>query len=399
MADRSVVRSVALIVGLGVLAGARPAARQDAGTLIARGIELGYNLDHADAAAAFQDAITADPRSPAAHRLAAAAAWIAILFEQGAITIEDYLGQARSRVTRPPPDAALAAAFRRHLDRAIALAEQQLRDRPDAAESHYQAGAAHALLASYTATVEGRVNSSFGPARRAYRAQERALDLDPRRRDAGLIAGTYRYTVASLSLPARLFARLAGFGSGRQRGLALIEAAAAYPSDAQTSARFMLILLYNREKRYDDALRMIAELRQSYPRNRLLWLEAGSTALRAGRPVEALTSLERGFAQFQDDARPRAGGEESRWRLAIGTALTALGRGAGAERELGRAVASATREWVRGRAQHQIGILREAAGDRAAAVTAFAAAERLCRADDDNECAKQARAALQRGRR
>ena len=391
--------AAALIAGLAVMPVRQPSAHDAAESLIAEGIDLGYNLDHAAAAARFRDAVAIDPTSVAAHRLAAAAAWIAILFEQGAITIEDYLGQARSRVARPAPNAALAATFRRHLDRAITLADAQLRDRPDAAESHYQAGAAYALLASYTATIEGRVNSSFGPARRAFREQERALELDPGRRDAGLIAGTYRYTVASLSLPVRLVARLAGFGGGRERGLRLIEAAAAYPSDARPSARFMLVLLYNREQRYDDALRVIAELQQTYPRNRLLWLEAGSTTLRAGRAGAAAAALERGLAQLHADSRPRAGGEESRWRLAYGTALTALERDTQAERELSRASAAATRDWVRGRAEYQIGILRERAGHGDGARASFSAAERLCSADDDAECVTQSRAAARRLRK
>src|SRR4029079_4016539 len=93
----------------------------------------------------------------------------------------------------------------------------------------------------------------------------------------------YRYAVSSLSAPIRLLAGIAGFGGGREKGLHLIEAAAAYPSDTQTNARFTVIVIYNREERYDDALRVIRELQQAYPRNRLLWLEAGSTALRAGR--------------------------------------------------------------------------------------------------------------------
>jgi tetratricopeptide (TPR) repeat protein len=370
----------------------------DVSALLARGLSLGYNLDHAAAAAAFRDAAATAPSSVAAHRLTAAAAWIAILFEQGAITIEDYLGQARSDTARPAPNRGLAATFRRHIDRARTLAEQQVRERPQDADAHYQAGAVHGLIASYTATVEGRLTSSLGPARRAYREQERALELDPDRRDAGLIAGTYRYTVASLSFPKRLMARLAGFGSGRERGIALVEGAARYDSDTRPSARFMLVLLYNRERRYDDALRQIAELRRTYPRNRLLWLETGSTLLRAGRPAGAVVALEHGLVAFRQDTRPRAGGEESRWRLAYGTALAATGRVAEADRELNAAIAAASRAWVRGRAQLQIGQLRARAGDRAAARTAFTAAERLCTDDDDEECADEARAAIRRAR-
>ena len=34
-------------------------------------------------------------------------------------------------------------------------------------------------------------------------------------------------------------------------------------------ARFALLLLYNREKQYDEALKQLALLRDRYPRNRL----------------------------------------------------------------------------------------------------------------------------------
>ena len=99
------------------------------------------------------------------------------------------------------------------------------------------------------ATIEGRIFAAFRSARRAYDEHERVLALDPRRKDAGLILGTYRYLVSTLAAPTRLMAYLAGFGGGRERGLALLEDAARYPSDAQTEAKLALLLLYNRERR------------------------------------------------------------------------------------------------------------------------------------------------------
>jgi predicted Zn-dependent protease len=124
----------------------------------------------------------------------------------------------------------------------------------------------------------------------------------------------------------RLMARIAGFGSGRESGLAMVERAAAYPGDTQANARFALVLLYNREGRHADAARIIRELQQRYPRNRLLWLEAANTALRAGRPAEALAAVDAGFARLSTDPRPRAFGEEARWRSLRDAALAALRR-------------------------------------------------------------------------
>src|SRR5262249_30242653 len=109
-----------------------------------------------------------------------------------------------------------------------------------------------------------------------------------------------------------------------ESGVRLVEAAARHPSDVRPNALFTLILIYNRERRYDDALRVIRELQERYPRNRLLWLEAGDTLLRAGRPAHARAALEQGLARLAIDPRPRALGEEARWRDAYAASLARL---------------------------------------------------------------------------
>jgi tetratricopeptide (TPR) repeat protein len=367
--------------------------------LRAQGLQLGYNLDHADALAVFEEAIAADPSDPAAYRLAAATAWIDLLFEQGAITVDDYLGRARANLPRANPGAALDAAFHDALHQALILSEERLRNHLSDADAHYQAGAAYACLASYTATVEGRLLGSLGPARRAYQEHERALELDPRRKDAGLVVGMYRYAVSSLPVPLGLLARLAGFGGDRERGLRLVEDAAHYPSDTQPNALFTLILMYNREARYDDALRVIGELQRRFPRNRLLWLEAGSTALRAGRPADANAALEEGLARLSRDPRPRAFGEDARWRYAHGAALVGLRNSDAAERELRAALAGATRDWIRGRVHKELGKLADLAGDRPRALDEYRLADRLCHQERDGDCSDEVKKVMKAGYR
>ena len=308
--------AIAAVVCLGVAARAQLAP--DAAALRIRGLEFGYNHDYEDATAAFRNAIATDAGDPRAYRLLAASAWIRMLLGQGAITVEDYLGQTRPNVTRPPRGSELDRLFHDSLTHAIAIGEQRVRERPDDADAHFQLGAALGVQASFVATIDGRVRESLRFARRAYSEHERVLSLDPSRKDAGLIVGMYRYIVSQLSLPARWGAYLAGFGGDRARGLRMIEDAARYPGDNQTNAMFMLVLFYNREGRFDDALTVIRTLQQRYPRNRLLWLEAGSTLLRAGRAADARVVLEDGLARLAADTRPRAPGEISRWRYAYG---------------------------------------------------------------------------------
>ncbi|MFL6281478.1 MAG: tetratricopeptide repeat protein [Vicinamibacterales bacterium] len=397
----AVARIVAIVAFvLPVTAAAQPSVSAEAPATIealkARALQFGYNLDYDQALAAFREAIAADPSDSNAHRLAAATVWISTLFQQGAVTAEDYLGQARSDVTRQPVAPDLAAAFQTHISRALALAEQRVRDRPNDADAHFQLGAAYGYLTTYKATVEGRIVGGFRTARRAYSENERALALDPRRRDAGLTVGMYRYAVSSLSAPLRLLAGIAGFGGGRERGLRLIEDAAAYPSDTRTNARFTLIVIYNREQRYDDALRVIRELQQAYPRNRLLWLEAGSTALRARRFEDARAAIAEGMDRLSRDARSRAYGEDARWRYCRGAALVGLRRIEVARDDLRAVLDANAPEWLHGRAHKELGKIADLSGDRARALDEYRMAHRICREQRDGDCADESAALIDR---
>jgi tetratricopeptide (TPR) repeat protein len=376
-----------------LLAAARPTHANGASeALRAKASAHVYNLDHAEAMAAFKEAVVADPNDAAAYRGLATSYWLSITFTRGNMTVDDYLG----RVTKPNPTLAPAppetvTAFREAIDKAIAIAKQRLAKNSKDADAHYQLGAAVGLRASYTATVDGSVTGAFRAAREAYDEHEAVLSLDPRRKDAGLIVGTYRYIVATLALPLRMMAYVAGFGGNREKGLRLIEDAAAYSGENQTDARFALILLYNRERRYADALAQLAVLRERYPRNRLVWLESGSTLLRAGRYTEAERFLDDGLSRFGGDPRPRMFGEDALWYFKRGTARAWNGRPKDAEPDLRKALAVPARKWVQGRAHLELGRIAVNGGNKAAARNDLQQAIVLSESDNDPGTAEEAR--------
>jgi tetratricopeptide (TPR) repeat protein len=377
----------------GVLLAAAPVQGNAASeALRARASAHTYNLEHAEAMASFKEAVAADPNDAAAYRGLATSYWLSITFTRGNMTVDDYLG----RVTKPnttlrpaPPET--VAAFREAIDKAIGIARQRIAANPKDADAHYQLGAAVGLRASYTATVDGSVTGAFRAAREAYDEHEQVLSLDPRRKDAGLIVGTYRYIVATLALPLRMVAYVAGFGGNREKGLHLIEDAAGYSGDNQTDARFALILLYNREKRYGDAMAQLAMLRERYPRNRLVWLESGSTALRAGHYNESERFLDEGMARFAGDQRPRMFGEEALWYYKRGTARAWNGKPKEGEPDLRRALAMPARKWVEGRAHLELGRIAVHSGNKAAARPDLELAIALAESDNDPGTAEEAR--------
>ena len=361
------------------------AANPESARLRVRAYEYALNLDYDEAARDMEAAVKADPGDPSAERGLATIPWLLISFRRGTATVDEYLGGiTKQNVAMREPPADLASRFNTHIQRATMLAEAVLRAKPNDAEAHYQIAATVGLQASYIATVEGRIIGAFRAARRAYDEAETTLDLDASRKDAGLIVGMYRYVVSLMPLPLRMMAYVAGFGGGKERGLQMIDDAAAYRSESQPDARFALVLLHNREGRHGEAMRQLAELQRGYPRNRLLWLEAGATALRGGRAAEAESQLNAGMRMLAGDKRQRMFGEEALWYGKRGAARVALRRLDEAEMDLRRTVAATeARTWVKGRAYTELGKIADLRRNRGAARANYEKAAMLCEEDND----------------
>ena len=386
------MKRVILTLGAALLVPALAGANEQSAKLRAHAYELAYNLDYDEATRELEAAAKADPADAAAERGLAAVPWLLISFRRGAVTVDEYLGSlSKQNVAMRQPPADLAERYQRHSARALQLAEDALKRRPRDPEALYQLGAVVGLQASYVATVEGRILGAFRAARRAYDAHEQVLEIDPARKDAGLVVGTYRYIVGIMSLPLRMMAYVAGFGGGKDRGLQLIEEAAASRTEASPDAKFALVLLYNRERRYADALRMLTDLQRDYPRNRILWLEAGATALRAGNATEAERQLSAGMKMLASDRRSRMFGEDALWLQKHGAALAALDRTGEAEGELRKVLTLESRRWVAGRAHAELGKLADRRGNRADARTHFQQAVTLAEEDNDTVGADAAR--------
>lgn len=357
-----------------------------------RASDLAYNLDYDDALRLLRQAVAENPADPANHRALASTIWQTILFRRGAVTVDHYLGSfSRASIELKKPPADLDEEFRRELAQAIELAEKRVAAAPKDPQAHFDLGSALGLRAAYIASVEGKLLAGVKAARRSYEEQERVLALDPSFSDARLTIGTYRYLVSTLSFPMRWMAYVAGFGGGKEKGLRMVEETAAGDGEDRTDAMFALVLLYNRERRYADALRVLTELRRVYPRNRLVLLEAGATAARANRPVEAETLLTEGLAMLARDTRPRIPGEVGLWRYKRGAARVLLKRREDALADLRLAIQPESAGWVRGRAHVELAKLAVQQNNREDARREAALAINECENDRDPACVDAAK--------
>ena len=349
-----------------------------------------YNLNYDDALRMARQDVAARPDDPEAHRTLATIVWMHILYVRGGATIDHYLGGlTSSQIKLPPPPAAFDAEFRTHAGLALTLAEAALKRDPRSVNARYDLGAAQGLLASYIATVEGKVTQALGSAKRAFDSHEWVLERAPTRHEAGLVVGTYRYAVAALSFPKRLIAYIAGFGGGKERGLQMIEAAATRPL-TRADSRVALALMYSREGRQTDALAVLKLLAAEFPQNRLLQLEIGAAAWRAGLAAEAETVLTAGLAWHDRDSRPKVPGERALWLYKRGMSRVSLNHLDAAVSDLRTALTHDPLGWVRGRIHLELGKVADLRQQRPAALAEYVTAAQLCRTHQDPWCEDEA---------
>ena len=391
---------VLLAVVTAMISSVRPAtANPQSRELTERAFVAAYNLDHSEAVSLLNHAVAADPNDSDVHRAIAVISWLRIGFLRGSVTTDDYLGRvSKPNVDMVPPPPEEARRFQQHAARALQLAEEAVRARPRDPEALFRLGSIVGVQASYGATVEGKILSSFRAASRAYDAHEKVLEIDPSRKDAGLIVGTYRYIVSALSMPVRLMAYAVGFGGGKERGLKMIEEAATYPSLVQTDAKFALLLIYNRERRFEDALRVVLDLQKLYPRNRQLWYEAGAVLIRATRYQQAEAMLDEGLQRRDADKRERMFGEDALWHYKRGVARARQGKSEPAREDFQIVVAREARDWVRGRAHAELGRLAERSGHREQAQREYRLAIELAGRGNDPIGKAEAEQLLRRAR-
>jgi tetratricopeptide (TPR) repeat protein len=390
----SLLRLAAGAFALGAATLAVPALRAQApgglDAAIRTAYQAAYNLDLPAAAAAMREAVGAHPANPRTHRALATMLWLTILFERGAVTIDHYIGGISSkRFSLPPPSPALAAEFRQALARAIDLSEAQLERDPGDLDARDELGKAYALQASYVASIEGSMTGALRSARRAFDAQETILERDPRRADAGVIVGLYRYVVSTMALPSRLFAYVIGMGGGKERGISLLEEAAR-PPHALVEAQAALVLIFAKEKRHLEGLEIMRQLATQYPRNRIFVMEVGAAALRAERYADADATLTRGLAAFDADARPKIPGELALWLYKRGQARLGMKQPPAAAADFERALASSPMPWTAGRLHLALGKVHDLAGRRKEALAKYLLARRIAEQIDDPPAAAEA---------
>lgn len=241
-------------------------------TLRAEGYEALYNLDYETARARFQKMIELAPDHPAGPQCMASSLWVQQLNQSWELKSTLYSSSAITE-TKSQVDRKQADEFRKWIRRAKQLSQARLRKNPRDVEALYFLGAAEGLEASWAGGVERKFMAAFRAGKDSVDHHRDVLKLAPDFRDAELTIGLMNYIIGSLLLPTKMLAATMGVRGSKKRGLETLQRVAAEGKWARDVARVLLVDLYKREKRWEDAARVARELAVKYPRNYLFKLQ------------------------------------------------------------------------------------------------------------------------------
>jgi len=241
-------------------------------TLRAEGYDALYNLDYEGARKRFQKMVDLAPDHPAGAQCFASSLWLERLNEaselKATLYSTDSYASGKTRANRNQ-----SGEFRKWTRRVKHLSEARLRRDPKDVEALYYLGAAEGLEAAFAGSVERKFTSALRSGSSSVDHHRDVLKLSPDFRDAELTIGLMNYIIGALPLPLKMLVATMGVRGSKKRGLETLERVSAEGQWARDVARVLLVDLYKREKRWDDAIRIARELSDKYPRNYLFRLQ------------------------------------------------------------------------------------------------------------------------------
>jgi tetratricopeptide (TPR) repeat protein len=251
--------------------------RHDEDEAVTIAIEHIRNLEYAKSKQQLSRAVAVDSANLRAWNYLAIATLYEEMFKRGVLESRVY-GQGGD--VFKPSKVTITAEFQQELlntlDKAQGVAEKRLKSDRSDQEAMYWAGVTHGTRATYHFALRKEYMPALHEATEAYKYHRDLLKLNPQYVDAYLIVGMNNYVVGSLPWYIKVLAALTGRHGNRAEGLQQVKRAEQEGQYARDDARLMLAVLYQREKRYAEALALYQEMARSYPRNYLLQYEVGA---------------------------------------------------------------------------------------------------------------------------
>lgn len=262
--------------------------------VVARGFDHFYNLEYPQATAAFRRAIEAAPEDAHRHNHLAQAVLFQMMFRAGALETEMVTG-GNPFLRRPKmePAAEEQKLFAGSIGEALRLTAGALAKDPRDADALYARGVALGFRGTYNFLVRRAWMDALRDITEARKLHNRVAELEPSNIDALMLQGVHDYIVGSLPWYYRTLGFLIGFRGDRERGIRTVRLVAERGKWNRVDAKILLGVVARRERRPQDAVPIVLELLQIYPRNFLLLFELSQMYADLGRKEDALRALDR----------------------------------------------------------------------------------------------------------
>jgi len=264
-----------------------------------------YNLEYDQALIEFEEQAKSRPDDPAVQNNVAEAIMFQEMLRDGALESELVTG-TNPFLRRPKMQIAPADKdrFNASVNRAIRLAGSRLEKNANDIGALYALVVAHGLRSNYLFLVEKAWFDSLREATEARKADDKLLAIDPDLVDAHLAAGMSKYIVGCLPVYLRVLGKLRGFEGDKEEGIRQLEWVAKAGTMDRYDACILLAAIYRREHRPKQAIALLSELVNVFPRNYLFRFEQVQMYSDLGDKRSALQVL----AQIENLRRTGASG-------------------------------------------------------------------------------------------
>ena len=269
-----------------------------------KGFEEFYNLEYDKSLKEFETVLQAHPDDPFAVNHVLSAMIFKELYRIGALDTEAYAtDNFINKKYLQPLDLKVHDQVNQLSAQAIQLSDARLNTNPNDTNALYARGVAKGLRSTYMGMAEHAWFAALRNAIGARHDHERVLELDPKYIDAKMSVGIDLYVIGSLSWPVRVAGSVAGLSGNKQKGLEYLRDVAAHGSpEVSWDARIALALFLRREQKYDEALQIVREMNQAFPRNFLVATEYAHLLNAAGHGPQAVAAYKKIVAGCRSNA-------------------------------------------------------------------------------------------------
>ncbi len=254
-----------------------------------QGFQAIYEMDYKKGKEQFDRMIKADPKHPAGYIYLASAVWLEHLSGLRRLQTQLYnRGNAFFRQQNDKPDSAVEKLFYNTIEKGIIRAEMRLRDDKNDLAGLYYAGTARGAIAGYESTVKRTFLSSLQHGKEAVAIHRKLLKKHPDFADAYMSVGLYNYVIGKLPGAMKILLMLGGVRGSKEEGLRQLEKTLHHGKLGRDEAAIILAVLYDREKRHEDSLKLLRTLSKKYPTNPVFRFESATMLTKLGRLPESI---------------------------------------------------------------------------------------------------------------